>query len=70
MPLKITMLGAGSIGFTRRLMQGILAVPELHDAVFSLMDIKARSRKEMSGDRAAARANAGLADKGNMARSA
>ncbi|MEI8309118.1 MAG: hypothetical protein WCH98_00020 [Verrucomicrobiota bacterium] len=27
MPLNITMLGVGSIGFTRRLMQDILAVP-------------------------------------------
>ena len=43
MPLKITMLGAGSIGFTGRLMQDILAVPELQDTVFSLMDIKARN---------------------------
>ena len=41
MPLKITMLGAGSIGFTRRLMQDLLAVPELQDTVFSLMDISA-----------------------------
>ena len=39
MPIKITMLGAGSIGFTRRLMQDILAVPELQDTVFSLTDI-------------------------------
>jgi len=43
MPLKITMLGAGSIGFTRRLMQDLLAVPELQDTVFSLMDIKAQN---------------------------
>jgi len=27
MPLKIAMIGAGSIGFTRRLMQDLLAVP-------------------------------------------
>ena len=27
MPIKIAMIGAGSIGFTRRLMQDILAVP-------------------------------------------
>ena len=29
MPLKIAMIGAGSIGFTRRLLRDILAVPEL-----------------------------------------
>ena len=28
MALKIAMIGAGSISFTRRLMQDILAVPE------------------------------------------
>lgn len=39
MPIKIAMIGAGSIGFTRRLVQDILAVPELADSTFSLMDI-------------------------------
>lgn len=39
------MLGAGSIGFTRRLMQDLLAVPELQDTVFSLMDIQAQNLK-------------------------
>jgi alpha-galactosidase len=39
MPLKIAMIGAGSVGFTRRLMQDILAVPELKDTHFALMDI-------------------------------
>ena len=39
MALKIAMIGAGSVGFTRRLMQDILAVPELQDTHFSLMDI-------------------------------
>jgi len=33
------MVGAGSIGFTRRLMQDILAVPELSDSTFALTDI-------------------------------
>ena len=28
MPLKIAMIGAGSIGFTRRLMGDLLTVPE------------------------------------------
>ena len=39
MPLKIAMLGAGSIGFTRRLMQDLLAVPEFADTTFAFMDI-------------------------------
>ena len=39
MPIKIAILGAGSIGFTRRLVQDILAVPELVDTTFALMDI-------------------------------
>ena len=39
MPLRIAMIGAGSVGFTRRLMQDILTVPELGDTTFSLTDI-------------------------------
>ncbi len=39
MPIKIAMIGAGSIGFTRRLMHDILAVPELQDTIFAFMDI-------------------------------
>ncbi|MGD0004557.1 MAG: alpha-glucosidase/alpha-galactosidase [Anaerolineaceae bacterium] len=39
MPLKIAMIGAGSIGFTRRLMHDILAVPEFDDTTFAFMDI-------------------------------
>ena len=39
MAIKIAMIGAGSIGFTRRLMQDVLAVPELQDTTFSLIDI-------------------------------
>lgn len=45
MPLKITLLGAGSIGFTRKLMSDILTVPELQDTVFSLMDINRQNLK-------------------------
>lgn len=37
--LKIAMIGAGSIGFTRRLMMDILSVPEFQDAQFRFMDI-------------------------------
>lgn len=43
MKLRIAMIGAGSIGFTRRLMQDILTVPELQDTVFALTDINAKN---------------------------
>ncbi len=43
MPVKIAMIGAGSIGFTRRLMRDILAVPELADTVFAFTDISERN---------------------------
>lgn len=39
MSIKVAMIGAGSVGFTRRLMQDLLAVPELQDTTFALMDI-------------------------------
>lgn len=37
--LKITMIGAGSIGFTRRLMMDILSVEAFRDTEFRFMDI-------------------------------
>src|SRR5512143_2906826 len=43
MPIKIAMIGAGSIGFTRRLMRDILAVPELCDTTFAFTDISERN---------------------------
>jgi len=43
MPIKIAMIGAGSIGFTRRLMRDILAVPELQDTIFAFTDISERN---------------------------
>lgn len=43
MAIKIAMVGAGSIGFTRRLMQDILSVPELADTTFALTDISQRN---------------------------
>jgi alpha-galactosidase len=43
MPIKIAMIGAGSIGFTRRLMRDIVAVPELSDTVFAFTDISERN---------------------------
>ena len=39
MTIKIAMIGAGSIGFTRKLMHDILAVPELADTTFALTDL-------------------------------
>jgi len=39
MPIKIAMIGAGSIGSTRRLMQDVLGVPELADTHFAMTDI-------------------------------
>ncbi|MCC6165762.1 MAG: alpha-glucosidase/alpha-galactosidase [Caldilineaceae bacterium] len=43
MSLRIAMIGAGSIGFTRKLMHDILAVPELADTTFAFMDISERN---------------------------
>jgi len=43
MPIKIAMIGAGSIGFTRKLMHDILAVPELADTHFAFMDINEKN---------------------------
>ena len=43
MALKIAMIGAGSIGFTRRLMGDLLTVPEFADTTFALTDINAQN---------------------------
>src|SRR5690348_17238696 len=43
MPLKIAMIGAGSIGFTRRLMEDLLTVPEFADTTFAFTDISAQN---------------------------
>jgi alpha-galactosidase len=39
MTRRIAMIGAGSIGFTRRLLRDILSVPELGDTTFALSDL-------------------------------
>lgn len=39
MGLRIAMIGAGSVGFTRRLVQDILTIPELGDTTFALTDL-------------------------------
>ena len=43
MSVKIAVIGAGSIGFTRGLMKDTLSVPELRDAEFRFMDINAQN---------------------------
>lgn len=43
MPIKIAMTGAGSIGFTRRLLRDLLSVPELADTRFAFHDINAHN---------------------------
>ena len=37
--MKVAFIGAGSLGFTRRLMMDILAVPEFRETEFSFMDV-------------------------------
>ena len=39
MSIRIAMIGAGSIGFTRRLMAGLLTVPEFAETTFAFTDI-------------------------------
>jgi alpha-galactosidase len=39
MPIKVAVIGAGSIGFTRKLMSDILTVPELADTHFAFTDL-------------------------------
>lgn len=43
MGLKVAMIGAGSIGFTRRLMADLLTVPEFADTTFAFTDISRRN---------------------------
>lgn len=45
--MKVAMIGAGSVGFTRRLLMDILAVPEFRNTEFRLMDIS-RENLEMA----------------------
>ena len=41
MSFKIAFIGAGSIGFTRRLLADLLTVPEFHDIEVAFTDINA-----------------------------
>lgn len=43
MPIKVCVVGAGSIGFTRGCVRDILTVPELRDTVFAFTDINERN---------------------------
>jgi len=43
MSFKITFIGAGSVGFTRRLFSDLMTVPEFRDIEVSFMDINARN---------------------------
>jgi alpha-galactosidase len=43
MAIKVAIIGAGSIGFSRRLFRDILSVPELRDTHFALTDISRRN---------------------------
>ena len=43
MNIKVAVIGAGSIGFTRRLMKDILTVPELQDTEFAFHDTNKRN---------------------------
>ncbi|HEY3376472.1 MAG TPA: alpha-glucosidase/alpha-galactosidase [Armatimonadota bacterium] len=43
MPIKVAVIGAGSIGFTRTIVRDILCVPELRDTQFAFTDINAHN---------------------------
>ncbi len=43
MPIKVAVIGAGSIGFTRGLLRDILCVPEFRDIEFAFTDINERN---------------------------
>jgi len=43
MSIKIAIIGAGSIGYTRLLVHDVLAVPELQDTLFAFTDISERN---------------------------
>jgi alpha-galactosidase len=66
MAIKVAIIGAGSVGFSRRLLRDILAVPELADAEFAMTDISRRNldmvvrlcRKDIRANRLPARLRA------------
>lgn len=64
--MKIAIIGAGSVGFTRKLVRDILAVPELRDSEFALHDVNPDNldmvaqilQKDVQANRLAARVTA------------
>jgi alpha-galactosidase len=68
MAIKVAFVGAGSIGFTRKLFRDILTVPELHETHFAFTDINKRNlemvtrlcRKDISNNRIPAKISATL----------
>ena len=43
MPIKVAVIGAGSVGFTRGMVRDILCVPELQDTEFAFTDLNAHN---------------------------
>jgi len=68
MSIKVAFIGAGSVGFTRKLFRDILSVPELQDTQFSFADISKRNldmvtqlcRKDLRNNRLPAKLEATL----------
>jgi alpha-galactosidase len=68
MAIKVAFIGAGSIGFTRRIFRDLLAVPEFADTHFAFADINRRNldmvaelcRKDLAANRLPARMTATL----------
>ena len=46
--MKISFIGAGSIGFTQTLVRDLLKVPEFHDVIFSFHDISEKNLNSVS----------------------
>ena len=46
--MKISFIGAGSIGFTQTLVRDLLKVPEFHDSIFSFHDISEKNLNSVS----------------------
>ena len=46
--MKISFIGAGSIGFTQTLVRDLLKVPEFHNAIFSFHDISEKNLNSVS----------------------
>jgi alpha-galactosidase len=59
--IKVAMIGAGSVGFTRKLMMDILAVEELREAEFRFMDISEQNLEMVTNLCRKMIADAGLA---------